>query len=161
LSVWVKTRTGDHYWRRIFDKSYTEQFAVSIAGDWSGRTNYGQVCFEMGPGEHMLMSGTRVDDGTWHHITTTFDGRMEMLYVDGKYEAKRRWEKSERAGASKYNLVIGCNRSNVDPKEDDLGVSFRGMLDEPMMWNRALSPEEVALLFSSQNSPVTTQTAPN
>jgi hypothetical protein len=35
-------------------------------------------------------------------------------------------------------------------KEDDLGSSFRGLIDEPMMWNRALSTNEVAFLFESQ-----------
>jgi hypothetical protein len=46
--------------------------------------------------------------------------------------------------------VIGCNRSDFDESDNDLGVSFRGLIDEPMMWNRALSPEEVAALFQSQ-----------
>jgi hypothetical protein len=46
--------------------------------------------------------------------------------------------------------VIGCNRSNIAKSEDDLGVSFRGMISQPMMWNRALSPEEVTFLFQSQ-----------
>ena len=150
ISAWIKTKTGDHYWRRIFDKSYTQQFALSVAGDWNGRTNYGQVCVEMGPGEHALMTLNRVDDGKWHHIAATFDGRLEVVYVDGKYQAKRRWEKTEQAGASNFNLVIGCNRSNLDPKEDDLGISFRGMIDEPMMWNRALSEKEIAFLYQSQ-----------
>jgi RNA polymerase sigma factor (sigma-70 family) len=150
LSAWIKTKTGDHYWRRIFDKSYTQQFALSVAGDDQGRKYYGQVSFEMGPGEHALVPQIRVDDGQWHHIAATFDGRLELLYVDGKYQAKRRWEKSERAGVSNFDLVIGCNRSNLDPKEDDLGISFRGLIDEPMMWNRGLSPEEVAQLYQSQ-----------
>jgi hypothetical protein len=35
-------------------------------------------------------------------------------------------------------------------KEDDLGSSFRGLIDEPMMWNRALSTNEVAFLYQSQ-----------
>jgi len=35
-------------------------------------------------------------------------------------------------------------------KETDLGTSFRGLIDEPMMWNRALSPKEVAFLYQSQ-----------
>jgi hypothetical protein len=104
----------------------------------------------MGPGEHAITIQNRVDDGKWHQIVATFDGRLEVVYVDGKYQAKRRWEKSEHVGASNFNLVIGCNRSNLDLKEDDLGVSFRGLIDEPMMWNRALSPEEVAGLFQSQ-----------
>jgi RNA polymerase sigma factor (sigma-70 family) len=150
LSAWIKTKTGDHYWRRIFDKSYTTQFALSLAGDWKGQTNYGQVSLEMGPGNHAIMTQNRVDDGKWHHLVATFDGRLEVVYVDGNYQAKRRWEKSEHVGASDFNLVIGCNRSNLDKKEDDLGVSFRGLIDEPMMWNRALSEQEIALLYQSQ-----------
>jgi hypothetical protein len=46
--------------------------------------------------------------------------------------------------------VIGCNRSNLSPKENDLGSSFRGLIDEPMMWNRALSANEIAFLYQSQ-----------
>jgi hypothetical protein len=53
-------------------------------------------------------------------------------------------------GSTDFNLVIGCNRSNLDKKEDDLGVSFRGLIDEPMMWNRALSTNEIAFLYQSQ-----------
>jgi len=34
LSAWVKTTTGDHFWRRIFDKAYDKSFALSVAGDW-------------------------------------------------------------------------------------------------------------------------------
>ena len=59
-----------------------------------------------------------------------------------------RWKKGEKLGSSNFNLVIGCNRSNL--KEDDLGSSFRGLIDEPMMWNRALSTNEVAFLYQSQ-----------
>jgi len=154
LSAWIKTKPGDQNWRRIFDKSYSQQFALSVAGDWKKQKSYGQVCFEMGPGEHTgehaLTTQNRVEDGKWHHIVGTFDGRLEVIYVDGQYQVKHRWEKSEHAGVSNFDLVIGCNRSNLDPKEDDLGISFRGMIDEPMMWSRALSPEEVAQLYQSQ-----------
>jgi hypothetical protein len=46
--------------------------------------------------------------------------------------------------------VIGCNRSNLSPKENDLGSSFRGLIAGPMMWNRALSANEIAFLYQSQ-----------
>jgi hypothetical protein len=29
-------------------------------------------------------------------------------------------------------------------------VSFRGLIAEPMMWNRALSEKEIAFLYQSQ-----------
>jgi len=57
-------------------------------------------------------------------------------------------EKGGETRKLQLNLVIGCNRSNL--KEDDLGSSFRGLIDEPMMWNRALSTNEVEFLYQSQ-----------
>ena len=92
-----------------------------------------------------------MDDGQWHQVVATFDGTKELIYVDGQIQGESNWKQPGKAGASVFNLVIGCNRSNLVKKEDDLGVSFRGFIDEPMMWNRALSVKEVAYLFQSQN----------
>ena len=150
LSAWIKTKTGDHYWRRIFDKSYGKGFALSVAGDDQGKKWYGQVSMEIGPGWHMAMTKKRVDDGQWHQVAMTFDGSEELIYVDGKVQGKFHWKQPGRAGATDFNLVIGCNRSNLDKSEDDLGVSFRGLIAEPMMWNRALSTNEIAFLYQSQ-----------
>ena len=150
LSSWIKTTTGDHYWRRIFDKSYTREFALSVAGDWQNNKYYGQVSMEIGPGTHFALTTKRVDDGQWHHVATTLDGTNEVVYVDGQVAAQTRWQRSGKAGTTDFDLVIGCNRSNLAKSEDDLGVSFRGMISQPMIWSRALSPEEVAFLFRSQ-----------
>jgi hypothetical protein len=151
LSAWIKTKTGDHYWRRIFDKSYSQGYALSVAGDWKGNLWYGQVSMEMGPGNHLLVAKSRVDDGQWHQVAMTFDGSEELLYVDGQVQGELTWDQPGRPGNTDFNLVIGCNRSNVDKKEHDLGKSFRGLIAEPMMWNRALSADEVTFLFESQN----------
>jgi RNA polymerase sigma factor (sigma-70 family) len=149
LAAWIKTSYTDDKWRRIFDKSYSKGYAVSIAADWQGKKLNGRVSLEMGPGTHFIVTGKNVADGQWHQVVATFDGTEQMLYVDGKPEGKPlRWEKPGPAGKTDFNLVIGCNRSNL--KEDDLGSSFRGIIDEPMMWNRALSTNEVAFLFESQ-----------
>jgi len=151
LSAWIKTTTGDHYWRRIFDKSYSRGYALSVAGDWRENQWYGRVTMEIGPEEHFVVTQNRVDDGEWHHVAATFDGSQELIYVDGRLQGTFPWPEPGRAGATDFDLVIGCNRSNLDSKEDDLGVSFRGSIDEPMMWNRALSEKEVAFLYASQN----------
>ena len=161
LSAWIKTSTGDHFWRRIFDKAYSQGFALSVAGDWQQNKSYGQMCMEIGPGTHVAMTKIRVDDGKWHHVVTTFDGTAELIYVDGQLQGKFVWNQPDRVGATEFNLVIGCNRSNLDKKEDDLGVSFRGLIDEPMIWNRALSEKEVAFLFESQGRTPSAQTASN
>ena len=149
LAAWIKTAYTDDKWRRIFDKSYTLGYALSIAGDWQKNKWRGLASLEMGPGTHFILTRKNVADGQWHQVVATFDGTVESLFVDGKLEARPlRWKKGEKLGSSDFNLVIGCNRSNL--KEDDLGSSFRGLIDEPMMWNRALSTNEVAFLYQSQ-----------
>jgi RNA polymerase sigma factor (sigma-70 family) len=149
LAAWIKTTTKDDVWRRIFDKSYNKGFALSIAADWQGNKWSSLASLELGPGTHFSLTKTVVADGQWHQIVATFDGTKQLLFVDGKQECKPLlWKKTDKLGATDFNLVIGCNRSNL--KEDDLGKSFRGLIDEPMMWDRALSPKEVAFLYQSQ-----------
>jgi RNA polymerase sigma factor (sigma-70 family) len=149
LSAWIKTTSRDSRWRRIFDKSFSKGFALSVAGDWESYDWRGNVAMEMGTG-HFVVTKNKVADGRWHHVVTTFDGTSEVIYVDGQAAGWKTWPQPGRAGPTDYNLVIGCNRSDFDESDNDLGVSFRGLIDEPMMWNRALSPEEVAALFQSQ-----------
>jgi hypothetical protein len=149
LAAWIKTSYTDDKWRRIFDKSYADGYALSIAGDYQKNKWRGLVSLEMGPGNHFMLTRTNVADGQWHQVVATFDGTDESLFVDGKLETRPlRWKKGEKLGSSNFNLVIGCNRSNLN--EDDLGSSFRGLIDEPMMWNRALSTNEIAFLYQSQ-----------
>jgi hypothetical protein len=149
LAAWIKTSTRDNKWRRIFDKSYSRGYALSIAADWQGNQWNGLASLEIGPGSHFSLTRTVVADGQWHLVVATFDGTEQLLFVDGKPQGlPLRWDSPGQAGTTDFNLVIGCNRSNLN--EDDLGSSFRGLIDEPMMWNRALSPREVAFLFESQ-----------
>jgi len=149
MAAWIKTSVTDEWWRRIFDKSFRKGFALSIAGDWEKTKWRGLACIEMGPGEHLSISDKVVADGQWHHLAVTFDGTQQIMYVDGKAQGKTvLWKKPGELGSTDFDLVIGCNRSNLG--EYDLGISFRGLIDEPMMWNRALSPDEVAFLFESQ-----------
>jgi RNA polymerase sigma factor (sigma-70 family) len=149
LSAWIKTTTGDYYWRRIFDKSYDKGFALSVAGDWQSNDWRGRVSMEIGPGTHFAITKTKVNDGQWHHVATTFDGTNEVIYLDGQIAGRTRWNRPGKAGTTDFDLVIGCNRSNLGA--DDIGKSFLGVIDEPMVWNRALSEQEIAYLFQSQN----------
>ncbi len=145
LAAWIKASSVGDKWRRIFDKSYSQGYALSLAADWQGNSWNGLANLEIGPGSHSSMSQTRLADGKWHHVAATFDGTEQLVFVDGRPEGwPLRWSGSGIAGGTDFNLVIGCNRSNLG--EDDLGASFRGLIDEPMMWNRALSLQEVAFL---------------
>jgi Concanavalin A-like lectin/glucanases superfamily/Aspartyl protease len=73
----------------------------------------------------------------WYHLAGTFDGTVMRLYVNGNDEGSKRVH-----GAfipSTHPLEIGRNNSN--PNE-----TFTGMLSEVMIYNRALTADEVAKL---------------
>jgi hypothetical protein len=72
-----------------------------------------------------------------------------QLYVDGRPVGKPRRAKGHPKHVA-YDLTIGQNRSNGHPEE--MGQSFNGMMDDVMMFNRALSPDEVAALYNSQKN---------
>ncbi|HPG38885.1 MAG TPA: MBL fold metallo-hydrolase [bacterium] len=142
LAAWIKTSVQDDKWRRIFDKSYTDGFAMSIASDWEGNHWSGQACLEIAPGSHFSLTRSMVADGQWHQVVATFDGREQLFFVDGLPEGMPlQWDSTGQVGKTDFNLFIGCNL--------DKNVSFRGVIDEPMVWSRALSVREVAFLYGT------------
>ena len=59
-------------------------------------------------------------------------------------------DKVGKIARTDYDLTIGANRSNPDGAFGEIGASFNGMMDDVMMFNRALSAEEVQILFKLQ-----------
>lgn len=151
LYAWIKTFRADHYWRRIFDKGlFHHDFALSVSGDWNKYkepTKYrGFIEFEM-PKSRGTRSRNSVADGQWHQIVGTYDGQDLRLYVDGQFQDKA--HSSSGSLGSDLDLVIG-GFTDPDPKYDDPDASFDGSLGDVMMFNRVLSPDEIAALYNSQ-----------
>jgi len=169
LAAWIKTSYTDRVWRRIFDKGTGKGYDLTIGGDDKGKSLRGQVAIE--PGKTYSLSGIQVDNGQWHHVAGTFDGRDAKIYVDGSLVGKPSHWVGE-IPHTPYDLTIGANRSNPDGSLGEIGASFDGLMDDVMMFNRALSAEEIQTLFKSQggvlapqsaqtSAPAPTQTKPN
>lgn len=154
LYAWIKTSSTGHYWRRIFDKGlFHNDFALSIAGDWTHwkpPTKFrGYLEFEM-PKTRETASHSSLADGQWHQIAATYDEQDKRLFVDGQLQ-----DETHRPGLSPgndFDLVIG-GFTDPDPQNDDPHASFEGSLDDVMVFDRALSPEEVQALYHSQKNP--------
>lgn len=150
LYAWIKTSRTDRYWRRIFDKGlFHGEFALSVAGDW-GHWNppskyRGFIEFEMmKSGE--TTSRRSLADGQWHQIAATYDGEDKRLFVDGQLEATTHCP--DISLGNDLDLVIG-GFTDLDSQNDNPHASFDGSLDDVMMFNRALSPDEIAVLYKS------------
>jgi len=75
----------------------------------------------------------------WHQITTTFDGSIGRLYVDGALVANETFTAPPNTN---YPLYLGRHYAAT-------GYGWNGGIDEVRLYNRALSSAEVAALYSS------------
>ena len=82
---------------------------------------------------------TQYADGTWHFYTLTVDSNGSSVYVDGVFKIS-----SAQGGAAidpATDMYIG---SRTDENADRF---TKGMLNEVRIYNRALSPSEIKLLY--------------
>lgn len=145
LAVWFKTAKADPVTRRIIDKRAVRGYALSIAGETKRAKACGRLAFTIN-GRYVCLSDNILTDGTWHQGTAVFDGKELSLYVDGTLQ-KASIPCPEEMAANLDDLTIGVNGSN--PEVPEQPHSFDGVLDEIMIFNRALAPDEVKGLVSA------------
>ena len=80
--------------------------------------------------------------GEWHHIVGVIDGKSKYLYGDGKLL-------KEEA----YNTPMQALRTEHEIGNANDG-GFVGLIDEVVIYNRALSENEVEMLYKSEGLPV-------
>jgi len=146
FAVWFKTSRSDAVWRRILDGRAGAGFALDIGGRGApGQETRGKLVFSVGDGKPCL-SDLAVNDGAWHHAAGTFDGENLRLYVDGQPQ-RQVIPCRVKLAALLADLAIGLNRSHPAPAENLAG--FDGTIDDLMIFNRALSAEEVKAMVKA------------
>ncbi|HEY3762820.1 MAG TPA: sigma-70 family RNA polymerase sigma factor [Verrucomicrobiae bacterium] len=152
LAAWIKTSNHGDTWRRVFDKNWTDGFALSISGGHTAKPTPGMATLEIcqDAKDYAVRSDHPVTDGQWHQVAVTYDGAEEVLYVDGVAQKRgiKWWHGS--VPSNSHDLTIGINLIDPNLKFNEVGASFDGLMDEPMMFNRALSANEIKFLFNSQ-----------
>ena len=105
--------------------------------DFCGLTYYKDSCwFYVSSGTNQVQTG--VPRGRWHHVAATFDGKTMKLYVDGEFKKQL---------TSKYNSIRPAHEDKIAGGRFFIGLnnrsSFRGLIDEVRVRNRALTPGQV------------------
>lgn len=85
-----------------------------------------------------IFSGPIITPGVWYHVAWTYDQSAMKLYCNGEPVA------TEVIGAH----VIAASASNLHVSGDDKNqCHFDGLIDEPSVYNRALSASEIAAIY--------------
>ena len=110
-------------------------------------------CFPMGS----CTSGDLfVADGTWHHVAATRDAAGALsVYVDGQERGSCTGTGVPSAN-NFHDLSIGCTFGTIGPPPGGVEPPvwfFPGWIDEPAMWNVALSAAQVQDVFANGVDP--------
>lgn len=144
VSFWAKAPLGSTGW--AFSESSTANnfpaFCMGIFNSSSDKLDgFVRDTFGNPAGDHRLSSGVFWDD-TWHHavwVQRDVGGSPKaQLYIDGVLDPANNL--NPRYPVNPNNTALGCF-ARATPAQ-----FFTGLIDEVAIWERPLSPDEVALL---------------
>lgn len=90
-------------------------------------------------GSKTVTAAKAVNDTDWHHYAVTYGGKAVVAYVDGIERARAELSGRIRRDSSR-SVTIGRN---------PWGDSFEGLMDEIMIYDRALSKDEIRKVIES------------
>ncbi len=135
ISVWINV-PRDVRDATVFRWPATGEYGGTYLAISRGRLRYRFGSGRSETGQDLSATYTA---GTWHHVVMTHDrAGANAVYVDGKVVDSR---PSVALQNNDVHLFIGC-RSGESP----LDRPFRGLIDELMVFKRALSPTEIKTL---------------
>jgi len=145
LSVWVKLK-GYSSWPKIIIKPYQtyadpwELYAIDLRG--SGDTPRFRFILTDGiPGGNsaILVHNSTISLNQWYHIVGTYNGNTANLYIDGNLITSQSADFD--IGINNMPLGIGARLGMDD---------VNGLIDDVMIYNRALTAAEVSSIYDIQ-----------
>lgn len=128
--LWVRAAKAEPPDRTLIERQAADAgYALRLVTD---ATHKGKFRATVGGAE--CLSDASVADNAWHHAALTYDGAAVRLYVDGALQKQTvSWRGS--AGVKDAELMLGMGSADT--------TAFEGMLDEVLVFNRALTEAEV------------------
>ena len=139
LSLWFKTTTttggkliGLGVWQTGQSPNYDRHIYM---------TNSGQLYFGVYTGTVQTINTTNsYNDGQWHHVAASLSSAGMQFYVDGSLIGS----KATVTTAENYTGYWRLGYDNMNGWINvPSGFYFKGLIDEPRIYNRALSAQEV------------------
>jgi hypothetical protein len=163
LSVWVKIRRFTTYGSVMGRGEVTGEksggFGIALGGMYGGKWNdSGGFGVTMDGGASANISARTFSTGVppypnleqWYHLAGTYDGRSVRYYVNGRLDGEKQCPVAGQAlwDDPATKLVIGtCPRK---PFIDWSDQYVDGLFDEVMIFDRALSENEIQQYYDSQ-----------
>jgi hypothetical protein len=146
LALWFKTP------RNL--ASDTESALVQYGSDVNGQM-FGLITSLNAPGRlyffgynRDLAGNTALAANMWYHAAVTYDGTTVTLYLNGQPDGFR---------AVDLNTTLNANGLTIGYRPG--GARWLGQLDEVMLFDRALTADEIAVIYAAGSNGVCSQTS--
>ncbi len=142
VSAWFKSNSTTPL-NTIFA---TESSSYGFQVGFLNQPNIGEISFYSGAGgnnDSLISSSNNYNNNNWHHVVFTRDGNNIYLYINGELDSSRL---RVNLNLTDLSLQIGNHRN--------LSRHFNGLLDDIRIYNRAISEEEVNLLYNSYKTKI-------
>ena len=124
----VGQRDADGWVLRFDGRNVGKEMVLIVQPGWQGHNTLGVPPFAK---------------DTWHHLVGIVDKNRLLLYVDGKLESE--------VG---YNGPMATKGTTTEIGNAKADGGFIGIIDEVLIYNRAVTANEVKQLFTAQGLPV-------
>lgn len=109
------------------------------------RGRFGLLMTSSNSGYHYVYAAPSLKNNAWCHVAAVYNGKVVRIYINGKLRVEE--EVAGRIVPNSLPLFIGHQSVNKHSLRD----SFYGLIDEVMIYNRALNSKEVFRLFEIAN----------
>ena len=135
VTAWIKWegKVGGLTVSREFHRKH---YVYAFGGGW--KDHKARFWIYDGSWKNSGDSITDIDDGNWYFIVGVYDGEYLRLYVDGVEESNN-YIGSTTLYANDEPVIIGSSRGTAE--------FWNGIIDEVRIYNRALSENEIKMLY--------------
>jgi hypothetical protein len=132
ISAWVNIASVPAEWTAIVTKGDSA---------WRLSTESANRRFHFAVNSDTSLNGqAEVSANQWHHVVGVYDGSQMRMYVDGKLDAARPWNKG--IGSNDWPVYIGENAERT-------GRFWNGLIDDVRIYNYALKEADIIALYKS------------
>jgi hypothetical protein len=144
LSAWFNTTNNSSNIMGILSKVETSEIMHSYKIEIYNSKALVDLLYDHKAGIGSLVETVNtLTDGQWHHMLAEYDGSFVKLFIDGKLDAVTPYTAGMQI--NNENLYIGWDQNSY------LGDRhFEGFIDDIRIYNRALSEQEMQLLYNLQ-----------
>ena len=130
----------------FYGKFLSRQGDTDSHGYWLDQFPDGRFSLDVGNGQAFIrsVSSRSGRPGRWYHVVGTFADGKNCLYVNGRLAGTAAGPEAAAIGRG-HPLIIGAYRGPG-------AFSYRGVVDEASIYDRALSAEEVNSRYEAENA---------